>query len=87
LLATIRWGWGEAASHGGQAPFLDVALDEDESHLAKVYMDGARSVGTYGREEVLRTIIMSHVLEFLAVASKEDGAGSGSISNTYHIAL
>lgn len=87
MLASIRWRRGEAASHGGQAPLLDIALDEDKAHLAKVDMDGTWSVGTYSREQVLRAIIMSHVLEFLAVASEKYGAGPGSVANADHIAL
>jgi hypothetical protein len=50
-------------------------------------MNGARSIGTYSGEEVLRAIVVSDVLEFLAVASEEYGTGSGPIANTDHIAL
>lgn len=53
LLRAIR-GWrGETASDGREAPFLDVGLDEDETRLTKVNVDGGWAVCTNCREEVL----------------------------------
>jgi hypothetical protein len=53
LLTAIGWGRGQAAGHRGQTPFLDVAFDEDESHLTKVDVNGTGSVGANRGEEVL----------------------------------
>lgn len=87
LLGAVR-GWRcEATGDGGETPFLDVGLDEDESGLAQVDVNSGRTVGADSREEVLRLEPMHDFLELLAVASEEYGAGSGSISNADDIAL
>lgn len=87
LLAAVRWGRSQAARHGGQAPFLDIAFNKDEPHLTKVDMDRTRAVGPDGREEVLGAIVVGHILQLLAVAGEEDGPGPGSVANANHIAL
>lgn len=87
LLGAVR-GWRrEAAGNGGEAPFLDVGLDEDESRLAQVDVHSSRAVGADSREEVLRLEPVDDFLELLAVASKEDGTGPGSVSNADDVAL
>lgn len=87
LLGAVR-GWRrEATGDRGEAPFLDVGLDEDESRLAQIDVNSGRPVGADGREEVLRLEAMHDFLELLAVASKEYGTGAGSISNADNVAL
>lgn len=87
LFAPVRWGRGEATSHWGQTPFLDIAFDEHEAHLAKIDMNAAGTVGANGREKVLRPVVMHHILEFLPVASEEYCARSGSVAHSNDIAL
>lgn len=87
LLGTVR-GWRrEAAGDGGESPFLDVGLDEDEARLAEIDMNRGWAVGANSREEVLRLETVNDFLELLAVASKEDSSGPGSVPNTYDVAL
>lgn len=50
-------------------------------------MYGAWSVGPNCRKEVLRFKAVGDVFEFLAVASKEDGAGSWAVTAADHVAL
>jgi hypothetical protein len=50
-------------------------------------MDDARPVGADRREEVLRLDAVDYILQLLAVAGEEDGAGAGTISATNNVAL
>lgn len=87
LLRSI-WRWRcQAASHRCETPLLDVGFDEDEAGLAKVDVDGAGTIGSDGREEVLGLETMDDILQFLSVASEEDCARARAIANTYDIAL
>jgi hypothetical protein len=87
LLRAIWWWGGQAASDGSQAPFLDVGFDKDETSLTKVDVDDGGAVGSDSREEVLRLETMDYLVEFLTVASKEDGSSSWPIPNSDNIAL
>lgn len=87
LFTPIRWGRGEAASHWGQSPFLDIAFDEHKAHLPKIDMNAAGTVGSDGREKVLRPVVMCHILKFLPVASEEYCARPGSVAHSNDIAL
>lgn len=87
LFATIRWWWRQTARHGGQAPFLDIRLDEDEAALTEVDVHGARAVGADGGEEVLGLKAVGDVVEFFAVAREEDAAGSRTVADSDDVAL
>lgn len=87
LLRSVRRRRREASGSGSQTPFLDIGLDEDETGLTKVDVDHGRTVGANSGEEVLRLETVDHLLELLAVASKEDGTGSRAVANTDNIAL
>ena len=50
-------------------------------------MHRTRPVCADGGKEVLGLQTMGYVIEFLAVASKEDGARAGAVTNAYHVAL
>lgn len=87
MLATIGWGRGEAASHWGQAPFFDIRFNEHEPHLSKINMNAAGAVGPDCWEEILTAVVVSHILQLLAISSEEDRARPGAVSNTDHVAL
>ncbi len=87
LLATVRWGRGQAARHRRQAPFLDVGLDEHKSHLAEVDVHRAGSVGAHGGEQILRFEAMRNVVQFAAVAGEEDGTRTWTIADPDDIPL
>ena len=87
-LLTPVWRRGrKTACHGSQTPFLDIGLYEDETTLAKVDVDRTRTIGSDGGEEVLRFETMDNVIELLAVAREEYGAGSGPIAYAHNVAL
>lgn len=84
---TIR-GWrSQRPSHWGQAPFLHISFDENKSSLAEVDVDGCGSVGADSGEEILVLHPVAHVVELLAVPSKEDTTCSGAVPATDDIAL
>lgn len=87
LLGAVRRRRREAAGHGGEAPLLDVGLDEDEAGLAKVDVDDAGAVGADGGEEVLRLDTVNDVLQFLTVAGEENGARPRAVADANDVAL
>lgn len=87
LFTPIRWWRGQAPRHGCQPPFLDIRLDKDEARLSEIDVYGARTVCADGWEEVLRFQAVGNVLEFLAVAGEEEGAGAGAVADAYDVAL
>ena len=87
LLAAIRRRRSQAARRGSQAPFLDVGLNEDEAHLAKVNVNSTRAVCADGWKEVLRFEIVGNFVQFLPVPGEEDAARSWPIANANHITL
>jgi hypothetical protein len=54
LFAAIRRWRCEAARHWCKTPLLHIRFNENKSHLTKVDVHLARSVGANRREEVLR---------------------------------
>lgn len=54
LLRAVRRRGSQAARDGGQPPFLDICLDEDEARLTKVDVNRRGPVGSNGGKEVLR---------------------------------
>jgi hypothetical protein len=48
---------------------------------------GAGAVGADGGEEVLRFEAVGDVVEFLAVAGEEEGAGAGAVADADDVAL
>lgn len=87
LLTPIR-GWRrKTARHRRQTPFLNIRFDEDEAGLAEVDMHRTRAVCADGGEEVLGLETVCYIVEFLAVASEEDGARAGAVADAYHVAL
>lgn len=87
LLAAVRGRRGQTARHGCQPPLLDIRLDEDEARLAEVDVDGARAVGADGGEEVRCLEAVGDVVELLAVAREEDGAGARAVADADDVAL
>ena len=87
LLAPIRRWRRKTACHGGQTPFLDIGLYEDEATLAEVDVDRTWTIGSDGGEEILRLETMDNVVELFAVACEEDGASSGSVADAHNVAL
>ena len=87
LLTPIRWRWRKTAGHGRQTPFLNVGLNEDETALAKIDVDCARTVGADCGEEILGLETVGDVVKLFAVAREEKCACSGSIANADDIAL
>ena len=87
LLTPIRGWWRKTARHGRQTPFLNIRFNEDEAGLAKVDVHRTRPVCADGGKEVLGLQTVGYVIEFLAVASKEDGTRAGAVANAYHVAL
>lgn len=87
MLAAVWWWRGQTTRHRCQAPFLDVCLEEDEAALPEVDVYLTWSVCADCWEEVLSLETVSDVLELLAVAGEEDGAGSWAVAATNYIAL
>jgi hypothetical protein len=87
LLTSIRWWWRKTACHRRQTPFLNVRLDENEPTLAEVHVHRARAVGTHRRKEILGLEAVGYIVEFLAITCEEDGSGSGTIPDAYHVTL
>jgi hypothetical protein len=55
--------------------------------LTEVDVDSRRAVCTHGREEVVLVEPDVGLVELLAVAREENGAGSGSITNADYISF
>lgn len=87
LLRSVRRRRREATGCGSQTPFLDIGLDKDETGLTKVDVDHSRTVGANSGKEVLRFETMNYLLEFLAVASKENSTCSRAVAHTDDVAL
>jgi hypothetical protein len=87
LLASVWRRWRKTPRHGCEAPFFHVCFYENESHLSKIDMDCARSVGTDGWKEVLRFKSMGDVIELFAIAGEKYGAAPRPVSNTDNITL
>ncbi len=50
-------------------------------------MNGTRSVGADGGEEILSFEAVDDIVEFFAIAGKEDGAGSGTVADADDVTL
>lgn len=62
LLGAVRRRGCERSGNRGEAPFLDVGLDEHEAGLAEVDVDDTGTVCADGREEVMRLEPVRNVL-------------------------
>ncbi len=87
LLRSVWRRRRQRSRHRGQAPLLDVGLDEHKAGLAEVDVHDGGAVGADGGEEVVRLQAVDHVLELLAVACEEDGACPGAVANADDVAL
>lgn len=87
LFGAIRRRRSETAGHRSQTPFLDVGLDKYEARLAQVDVHGGRAVGADSRKEVLRLEPVHNLVELLAVAGEENGAGPRPVANADDVAL
>lgn len=87
VFTAVGRGWCQATCHRSQAPFLNVGLDEHEAHLAEIDMDGTGTVGSNSWEQILRPIVVNHVLQFLPIAGEKYCARSRPVANTDDIAL
>ena len=87
-LLTPIWGWWrKTARHRRQPPFLDIRFDENKAGLAKVDVHCTRAVCADGGEEILGLETVGYIVEFLAVASEEEGARAGPVTAAYLVAL
>jgi hypothetical protein len=87
LLRSVR-GWrSQTSSDGGQTPFLDIGLDEDEAGLSEVDVNSSRAVCANGGEEVLCLETVDYLFELLTIACKEDSTSSRPVTHTNNIAL
>lgn len=87
LLAPVWRRWRETSRHGCEAPFFHVGFYENESHLSKIDMDGAWSIGADRWKEILCFKSMGDVFKFLAVTCEKDRSTSRSVSNTDNVTL
>jgi hypothetical protein len=87
LFAAVWWRRSQTASLRGQAPLLYVGLNEDKSHLPKVDMDLAWTLGADRRKEVLCFETVCDIIKFLAVAGEEDRPSARPVSDTDNVAL
>jgi hypothetical protein len=87
LLASVWRRWRKTPRHGRKAPLFHVCFYENESHLSKIDVDCARSVGTDCWKEVLRFKAMGDVIELFAIAGEKYRAASRPVSNTDYITL
>ena len=87
LFAAVRWWWRKTASHGREAPFLHVCLNENKTHLPEIHMHCTRAISANRREEVLAFEIVREFVKARAVPGEEDRARPGFVTDTDHVAL
>lgn len=84
-LVAISGRRSKGSSHGSQAPFLDVGLDEDEAGLAEVDVHRGRPGGPDGRKQVESVQPHIRILQFLSVPREEHRARPRPIADPQHI--
>ena len=86
-LAAVRRGRGKSTNTRGKTPFLDIRLDENKAGLSKVDMDATGPVCADRREEVPPGEPNEGILCLSAIPGKENGSGTGTVSNAENVAL
>ena len=87
LLASIGWWGSETSCHWCQTPLFDIRFYKHKSTLPKVDVNGTRSVGADGGEEILGFEAVRDVVQLFTIAGEEDGASSRAVADADDVAL
>lgn len=87
LFTPVGWRRRKATGHRGKTPFLNIRLDEHETHLAKVDVDGARTIGANCGKEILCFEVVGHLFQLLSISREEYASRPRPVSNANNIAL